>query len=189
MVLKSTARVAVQWHKQYSMTCGYAFFFWWHMFNSHSIIYFLHSPVEYLSMFPFTVNIKEWWTRKKNSLSENQTCVTEKKCITTCHTVPLMPLYHDSGCWLKYHIKALILHMPRHQLYSLGHAPPSWVGLGKWPHGLTLKITLCDVCTTCSNLAWECHVWQVMPVIYKIKRSAKLQINLRKLVNDWGGVW
>ena len=82
-----------------------------------------------------------------------------------------------------------ILHMPGHRLYSLGHAPPSWVGLGKWLHGLTPKITLCDVCTTCLNLVWECHMWQVMPVIYKIKRSVKLQINLGKSVNNWGGVW
>ena len=112
---------------------------------------------------------------KKKWLSENQTCVAKKKCITTCHTVPLMPLHHNSGYWLKYYIECLILHMPRHQLYSLGHAP-----MGKWPHGLTPKITFCDICTTCSNLAWERHVWQVVPVIHTIKRSVKLRLNLRK---------
>ena len=79
-------------------------------------------------------------------------------------------VYHLCHCTttlvvnLKYYINPFILHMPRHQLYSLGHVPPSWVGLGKWPHGLTPKITLCNRCTACLNLAWEHYVWQVVPV-------------------------
>ena len=124
----------------------------------------------------FTENVKkmiEW---------ESNIC-HRKKCSTTCHTVPLMPLHRNSGYRLKYYIKRLILHMPGHQLYSLGHAPPSWVGLGKWPHGSTPKITLCNICTTCSNLAWECHVWQVVPVVHTIKTSAvKLWMSLHHFV-------
>ena len=43
--------------------------------------------------------------------------------------IPLILPQHNPVYWLKYYISCLILHMPRHQLYSLGHAPPPY-GLG-----------------------------------------------------------
>ena len=65
---------------------------------------------------------------EKNLIEWELNLCHRKRCITTCYAIPLILPQHNSVYWLKYYITCLILHMPGHQLYSLGHAPPNGLG-------------------------------------------------------------
>ena len=63
---------------------------------------------------------------------------------------------------------------------------PLWVGLGNDCMGLTLKITFCNLFTTCSNIAWDDHMLHDMPVACKIKRSHKVVVKSQIISKQLG---